>query len=102
VLVMIDPIISTRTRKMRTNTGSWVDRASTITHHDPSQHRRQAEAERWLAAEAAAGGLVEGEGLVSWALPSLTRSTLTEIYLWHACCWHGIEDGNARTGLLQA
>jgi hypothetical protein len=36
--------------------------------------------------------------LVSWASPSWDRSILTEIYLCHACSYHEIEDGNARTG----
>eukprot|EP01047_Picozoa_sp_COSAG01_P002175 COSAG01_NODE_56_length_31088_cov_39.354771_11_plen_184_part_00 len=35
---------------------------------------------------------------VSRAFPSWKRSVSTEIYLCHACSYHAIEDGNARTG----
>jgi hypothetical protein len=37
---------------------------------------------------------------VSRAFPSWDRSILTEIYLCHACSYHEVEDGNARTGVL--
>eukprot|EP01047_Picozoa_sp_COSAG01_P046042 COSAG01_NODE_4291_length_5167_cov_3.885556_2_plen_188_part_00 len=39
-------------------------------------------------------------GVVSRAFPSWNRSILTEIYLCHACSYHEIGDGNARTGAL--
>jgi hypothetical protein len=35
---------------------------------------------------------------VSQAFPSWNWSIWTEIYLWHACSYHKIEDGNARAG----
>jgi hypothetical protein len=41
-------------------------------------------------------------GRVSRAFPSWNWSILTEIYLCHACSYHEIEDGNARTGRARA
>eukprot|EP01047_Picozoa_sp_COSAG01_P051726 COSAG01_NODE_5367_length_4305_cov_60.283642_3_plen_148_part_00 len=43
-----------------------------------------------------------GRAVVSRPFPSLNRSILTEIHLCHACSYHEIEDGNARTGGQQA
>jgi hypothetical protein len=37
---------------------------------------------------------------VSWALPSWNRSISTEIYLYHACSYQEVEDGNAHTGAV--
>jgi hypothetical protein len=41
---------------------------------------------------------MRGNMTVSRAFPSWNRSVLTEIYLCHACSYHEVEDGNARTG----
>jgi hypothetical protein len=38
---------------------------------------------------------------VSRAFPSWNRSILTEIYLYHACSYHEIDDGIARPGLAE-
>jgi hypothetical protein len=43
-------------------------------------------------------GPVESAVTVSRPFPSWNRPMLTEIYLWHACSDHEIEDGNGRAG----
>jgi hypothetical protein len=43
-------------------------------------------------------GQVARTDTVSRAFPSCPRSILAEMYLWHACSCHEIEDGNSRTG----
>jgi hypothetical protein len=65
--------------------------------HRPQRPQQQLPHQQPVAARGALQRQL-GAGAVSRAFPSAARSILTEIYLCHACSYHEVEDGNARTG----